>query len=138
MTVTATYICGHTHKISGPMEQEASEQAKEQYCVGCTEFHRSKGFYPIVENELVALEGSEKQVAWAIRLRMERIEQIHNYIARGAHLNGYTPEEIARVRAAFLQSINEQTQAKWWIDIRDRAGLKPFAAAYEKAYAEHV
>lgn len=63
--------------------------------------------------ELVALAGSEKQVAWAEDLRATSIiAYINEY--------GLADGEIADNAAILMQVVNAETSAKWWIDNRGR------------------
>ena len=62
--------------------------------------------------ELVALTGSEKQIAWAEDLRAASIvDFVDTY--------GLTDEEIGDNAAMLAQTINSEPSAKWWIDNRD-------------------
>lgn len=54
--------------------------------------------------ELAPLEGSEKQIGWAIKIRRAAL----------AMCMKYNPNE------KFWALVNEKTSAKWWIENRDR------------------
>jgi hypothetical protein len=65
---------------------------------------------------LIALQGSEKQVQWANRLRKEILEDMETYVdpASSDPLIGY----ILRVHAFVLK----QSEAPWWIDQQGHTG----------------
>ena len=54
--------------------------------------------------ELVALEGTEKQVGWATKIRRAALSMCMKY----------NPNE------KFWAMVNQKTSAKWWIENRDR------------------
>jgi hypothetical protein len=103
---------------------------------------------------LPALEGSEKQVAWAESIRRPAIERLRKVDT--AELSpDLSPEAQAELRDALVLLVDEivqQTSAKWWIDNREREpvrrvgswiydqihdrGLAPTAIAEAKAIAE--
>lgn len=62
--------------------------------------------------ELIALTGSEKQIAWAEDLRAASIV---DFIATYA----LTDDEIGDNAEMLMQTLNSETTAKWWIDNRD-------------------
>lgn len=96
------------------------------------------GKYPVnlaaksAEIGLPALEGSERQVAWAEKIRSATLDSVEGYvgkIAERAHRhclrNGgeLTLEQIhGQIRDLVLQTLSGKNQARWWIDNRTSAG----------------
>jgi hypothetical protein len=90
--------------------------------------------------ELPKLEGSEKQIAWAITIRskfvkslMEWADEYSGRLARGIKDNKITEEYAEDQRQLFIglgQRMVSSTQAKFWIDNRD-LGVKELAAQFK-------
>ncbi|HZU00832.1 MAG TPA: hypothetical protein VFA10_14290 [Ktedonobacteraceae bacterium] len=62
---------------------------------------------------MAQLTGSEKQVAWATKIRKEFLPEIERYVERCIESN-YKPEEISQ----WFQSLDAETSATFWIDHR--------------------
>ena len=54
--------------------------------------------------------GSEKQIAWAIKIREEKIERV---------LKHTRPEYADKVKAIIVEITADHSDARWWIDTRD-------------------
>jgi hypothetical protein len=67
----------------------------------------------------LAMQGSPKQVAWALDLRRERRPRIEAYVARSKVDPAVDPELRDCYQAAL--TFVEDAPARWWIDNRDKA-----------------
>ena len=106
--------CGHTVTIELYGKMAAREKRihyLEQYgiCPACWEAMRDEWE---TARELPPLEGTEKQIVWARRVRQERIKELEK-------LPEPATSAEADLRAAFLAWLNAKTKAAEWIDSRD-------------------
>lgn len=77
---------------------------------------------PEEEHEMVDLTGTEKQVAWASKIRAQAVEMAIN-----------AADELS-TRTEFWDMINSETEARWWIDNREEFGnLSDLGSAFWKA-----
>jgi len=75
-----------------------------------TETHKSIGF--------PELEGSEKQISWAEKIRGEMIKKV-GYLQESLKFESDDERELSRkVFESFNESWKSQTSAEWWIDKR--------------------
>lgn len=71
--------------------------------------------------ELPKLEGTEKQVAWANDIR-EKFYNVTVEYLESRELYKHAPDQLVRTaaeRKSFEEIIEQNVQAKWWIDNRD-------------------
>jgi hypothetical protein len=85
---------------------------------------------PVHHSILPLIDGTDKQVAWAYRLRGDRLAECAEVIstlrgevirlrAEGDEEAAYGVERVLwRFQSAFYR-VREQRSAKWWIDNRD-------------------
>ena len=106
--------CGHTVTIKLYRKMDAREKRihyLEQYgiCLACWEAMRDEWE---AARGLPPLEGTEKQIAWARRIRQERINEMEKL-----------PEPATTgesdLQAAFEAWLTAKTKAAEWIDSRD-------------------
>lgn len=71
----------------------------------------------IEQFNMVELNGSEKQIAWANKIRTRLITMV---------------TEQRNVNDTFWEYVNKKTDASWWIDHRDIYDYKEFAEALLK------
>lgn len=128
---TVTHSCGHTetHQIYGPHKDRPrrAEWLGNRKCEEC----RSKDHQEEREAEnasaaeanaaagLPALEGSERQVAWAESIRRPICEELKKTEAKIAAPEGLSPEAAEEWGDAVVLIVDEirgRTSAKWWID----------------------
>lgn len=123
---TVTYSCGHdsTVELFGPGKERERKLEWYQNVALCPECYKAQKQAEVARaNEgLVALTGSDKQVAWAMEIRgkyladlIERLEQTAK--ARFATVDADRLQvalEAAKANARTL--VNKVTEAKWWID----------------------
>ena len=90
------------------------------------------------EAGLPELTGSEKQIAWALDIRKERIDQYWKYIKAIQNLdeileNAESDEQRemfkknAETAKGRLDRVFSHTESKWWIDTRNEITLKELA-----------
>lgn len=90
---------------------------------------------------LPALTGTERQIAWAEKLRASWIAEVEDYITRYGKDDS---ERISAIRRAVSTLLSEHTDSRYWIDTRDesfisvspstrREALKAIIAAQKEA-----
>lgn len=123
MKVNITYSCGHqgTINVFGKSEErERKIKYFEEYglCPDCYKAEKQKETeeFAVKKCELPELKGSEKQVAWANKIRKEKIEEFEKEkpaIRKGAG------DDFADFLNDFTTNYYKNTSASWWIDHRD-------------------
>lgn len=145
------FSCGHTERkeLFGAEKDRQSKIAYWEKSGVCSECYRKEKEQEAVrfaqENALPTLEGSEKQIAWAEKIRTEKLAELKTSAAKAEmslqELKNATAEMIAKSIAAIgeekhnatLASVTEklqakidtyqkakaETSAKWWIENRD-------------------
>lgn len=142
-----TYSCGHEGRVNiiGPSKsrQWKADRNFENLCPECykeqLEKARNKKNEEAAEKskemELPELEGSDRQVAWANTLRIKVIEELEELIERHKKQeypitvfirgdNDYTSISVGEFADALDFMLREKTEAKFWIDNRDRNDYK--------------
>jgi hypothetical protein len=136
MPVTITHKCGHTQQFGGPATQDQAymDAKRERYCINCEMFFKKVGLLPIDVDALVELQGSEKQVNWAVKIRKDFIEIQNNNLQNYKH-RGTSADDLEKFKRIMTKLINEKDQAKWWIDNRlgERRAL---ASAFQEELAK--
>lgn len=163
MQWTVKHACGHvvTHQIYGGTRagKERSAWLATQPCLQCKrDAELNAALNANAAAGLPALTGSERQVAWAEKIRHELIPAVERQILGSleelARVKTTTPADqaiydacIAAARAAVtaeLDALRRRAEARWWIDHRDDAYalVKQIAeagnAAYRAAYTERT
>ena len=111
---TITYNCGHEGKVElfGPMKDREQKIAFYEKRVICPECYKKaqeeEAKKEAEELNLPLLEGSEKQVAWAEKIR-------HNFMSE---LKKQQESTLYQIIFTFFAG---QTSAKFWIDNRDKS-----------------
>lgn len=151
--MTVNHICGHTerHQLYGPIagrERQAARLA-ERKCSECYKAEReaereaetAKAVEQAQAAGLPALQGSDKQVAWAESIRATMIETATAYVAKVAGATPANEQQAAQHAAglaaakATVEAMMTETSAKWWIDRRGSDPAKDAALAAIKALA---
>lgn len=74
------------------------------------------------EMELPELQGSEKQVQWALKIRLQAIKEMEKQIERDKNMADIDldgdPEKAERLVRLGIQEVLKETRASWWIDRR--------------------
>lgn len=65
------------------------------------------------------IEGTEKQVLWAAKIKAEKMKRMRVVVPRLAMEEGAPEEEAQAILAKALKLAEEQTAAWWWIDRRN-------------------
>lgn len=132
---TVSYSCGHAARLQmyGPLKGRESKKEWLERSGLCPECYASK---KQAEREaadqkardeaakLPSLEGSDKQVAWATKIRAMN----HKHFAAGAQCgreaiaNGHNPEENESAMFNFVCAVELCKSARWWIENRDALG----------------
>lgn len=132
MKATITYTCGHSEQVTlrgANREMRASHeayllrQAKHAVCGACARAKQAaEAAAGNAKLGLPALEGSDKQIAWAESLRAPICEAI---IARMDRLAATCKSKtiVAMVAEAVKTQILQQTRAGWWIDVVAQSGF---------------
>lgn len=156
---TVTHSCGHTEEVQ-LFGKETERSRKLDYfrqygqCSACykaekaaKEAAQAEANAAVVAEsgaELPALKGSDKQVAWATKIRLAQLAKVAKAVeARLVALraNPALGDKLAEAEAEarqVVQALGHQTSASWWIDRRDLndADLLRLAVAEAKARAQ--
>ena len=147
MKTTVTCKCGHTITIELFGENEERERKiawqEGSLCPECYRAAQAKeAAKSASEDNLPELTGSEKQVAWAMRIRADRVKEARDLAegtkARNARILALHPdkaEDAAKADAMVDESlakilawIRTETEARFWIDTRDETARDLFAS----------
>ena len=125
------YSCGHEGRVNvvGPTKnrQWKVDRHFENKCEECIkkdfEKENEKAMEESKELELPDLQGTEKQVAWASKIRLEIINKL-NSVESVAYFND-DYEKISLDSAELVDYImSNKTSAAWWIDYRRGLNLE--------------
>lgn len=131
-----TYSCGHEGRVNiiGPVKDRQWKADREfsKMCPECWEKHlqqererqNREAAEKAKEMELPELQGTERQVVWAITLRQKLIDQLTKLAENDKELQTLselyevklTPERVLTVRDYIIEN---KTSAKYYIDNRD-------------------
>lgn len=135
-----TFSCGHseTRQLVGRHEdrQRYIKWAGETgLCDNCKRANRVEACQAVeAEHGLVALAGSEKQVAWARKIRAEKVTEVEAYFARMAERVAPAKVEMFDEQCSVIrQVLAGKAEARWWIDNRDLAETKLAELAFKEA-----
>lgn len=121
------YLCGHTEEkqLFGPEARRQSYIAwcgEAAQCTACRKADAEAATEALeVEYGLPALQGSEKQVAWARTIRFKALREVIDYIDQKrskAEQLGIL-EKFEAQAAEKLQILCRPAAARFWIDGRD-------------------
>lgn len=151
-----TYRCGHDGcaNIIGPGKERAwkKERAFSNLCPECYKKELEKERERVneeaaeksIEMELPELKGTEKQVAWAITLRLKVIERYENCVQDDKRFYIYNKEgkkvwtSREELSDALDYAIKKYVDAKYWIDSRFNTEiLADFIEEYKKYEMEN-
>lgn len=154
-----TYNCGHKGKvnITGPSKDRLmkSEWHFSGVCPDCykkqMEAEKEQKHFEAtkksMEMELPELSGTEKQVAWAITLRLKLIELLHERFEmidkklkdKGIDIIPGSDAKMSDVADALEYFVQAHTDSKFWIESRDRKiTLKDVLNDYKKHVEEEA
>ena len=134
------HSCGHEmiHDIGGPPKTRKwqAEQRGKKACAPCrrlaweTETAVDNATYAALADEqgLPELEGTDRQVAWAITLRGQLLDSLPEKLAelnRHADRRGHDRLAVtAKTFEVIRQVVVTETSAAWWIREREHTGQK--------------
>lgn len=140
-----THSCGHevTHQLYGKTKgfggrESRLEWLETQPCLECRDKERAEqraaeSASAAEANQsagLVALSGSEKQIAWAESIRRPVIEHLRSVDGDPSIIDERLSEtargEIRDAIALLVAEVVEQAEAKWWIDNREGIAVVQF------------
>lgn len=138
-----TYSCGHEAEVAlfGPhkeRERKIEWMRQSALCPACyvaaRDAERQKAQADAEakaeRDGLPALLGSEKQIAWAERIRREKMDALYKLAAIADPYNGKDAsmaeakayaEFAERIFTAALMAVEAKAEAGWWINRRDDA-----------------
>lgn len=124
--------CGHTETIQlfgkcADRERKIEWLERYGFCEECKKEQAAKEIKKAEEAGLPELEGSEKQIAWAAKIRNGFMPKAKEALER----NSKSP--FAKEWYDWFVS---QTKASYWIDIRDDTIRETVKNWYETAYAK--
>lgn len=139
-----TRSCGHEEEVNicgpGKDRDRKAEWEGRKLCRDCykakMDAERAEASAKAAESNkgLPALEGSEKQIAWAETIRAKAIAEIDSFIARGEAAGELTDEQADQL--AYLKTyraeIAADTSCRNWIDKRDIRGKAEAAKLYRE------
>lgn len=130
---TITYKCEHDGEVNivGPEKERPGkrEWLATQLCPDCRRAAAALNLEAWIEARgLVTLDGTEKQVAWANKIRKELLEDMERFVDR-ANAAPENPEADYILRG--YKWTCKQSKAVWWIDCRNNTGRTLLVAMIE-------
>lgn len=122
MKFTVTHKCGHevVYQLYGKFEDRERKAAYYE-TLDCPECRRRRELEQAETNaqadNLPELNGSEKQIAWALSIRNKWMELVSNLIAQ-VNANTNANPQLKEKFIAAVASRKGETSAAWWIDNR--------------------
>ena len=111
------WIPPESHDATEPSRERRRRSRSEEYIASLTMAlegaETGKGIINMAE-----LTGSEKQIAWAAKIREKALADLKTAVAEAAAAEGISAEEEAAMLAAMTELLLGQTNAGWWIDRR--------------------
>lgn len=141
---TVTYTCGHTDELtlfgSSRSREYAIQNAERGLCPACYEAKiaadraaaTSVAAAEAAEQELPALEGTEKQVAWAVTIRQKFLAALDQWLADNPVREGVDPTPLIRA----VQAVQAETSAHWWIENARRADVYSIKVAIKDRHQQ--
>ena len=130
---TIVRACGHEARVKAsgatPARERKLELERQRICRRCAiEKLRSEAEAAAVAEELPALTGTPKQIAWAMTLRHQALagaETYLDYLRESGQLKGRVGRDMELFEAQkerVLEPLKDRTEAAWWIDRRHEPG----------------
>jgi len=129
---TITHTCGHqiVHNLSGKsgFRQWKKNQLESEICAECWKAARAEvAAAKTADAGLVELGGTEKQIAWANTIRLEKLAEIDKMVAEIKAVPASATEKGQRNMAKLdevVAAIRGKESARWWIDARYEDGRR--------------
>jgi hypothetical protein len=116
---TIHHACGHSRDIDlkGKPERHPETVAKlaEQNCPACRLAEHHEHILTL-SGGLPALEGSEKQIKWAMSLRVDALL----WVLKAVDLEASQNETMQQALHDYRRHLLRQTEARWWINVREQ------------------
>ena len=114
-----TFSCGHEAEVVLFGREKDRDRKLRWYRENglCPECYRVKQTAEVAlkSEGLPPLTGTDKQVHWAAKIRVDVISYVRNKVSSANN----TEEQKDGVTQIFLELCQSRTEAKWWIDNRD-------------------
>lgn len=138
MKYTVTYACGHTGEVelfgTFKSREYKIEQLKDELCPDCAKAKHDEYVEDLQNSEEFAkLNGSEKQVSWAVDLRDKKIKNLNTlkatvkrskkFVEEASNIPSVYKARFAKLDAKIDTAIafyKAQTEAKYFIDTRNK------------------
>lgn len=141
---TITHTCGHdvVHNLLGKSSyrQWQKERLSNEPCWECQKAARNETAQVHTEAAgLVALSGTEKQVAWANSIRLGKLAEIDKTVAEIKAVPASATEKGQRNMAKLdeiVNAIRSKESASWWIEARHEDGRRILSATATKMKVE--
>ena len=101
--------------VCGECKAKAEQQKRDEAAALAKEIAEAYG-YP-------ELQGSEKQISWAMRIREQKADELEDIRARVNRAGAKDParKERGDEMIAAIERIMAHQEARWWIDIREES-----------------
>lgn len=130
MKFEIVHSCGHVENVTmfGPMKERYAkvERMESEPCAHCRAEAATKRD---AERGLVALEGSDKQVAWASDIRFRLVNDIDGIAM-------YADAETKKAAEKAVEAVNCRDGAAWWIENGPRMTARELVADAAKHVAD--
>ncbi|GEO26855.1 hypothetical protein AAC03nite_26400 [Alicyclobacillus acidoterrestris] len=117
-----TFSCGHQNEVVlfGPEKERDRKLQWYRESGLCPHCYKAKQATEVAfaSEGLPTLTGTDKQVQWAKKIRVDAINYVRNKVSRANN----TQEQKDEVIKVFLELCHSKTDSKWWIDNRDEDG----------------
>ena len=120
--------CGHTEQVYG-----GSYDYKREGSRVCKDCWIAQQATTVIADavEMPMLKGSDKQIAWARKVRAQYVSKWDAVLAQRAGASDAS--QVERFRAAVATIVAQRTDASWWIDNRDVPAGQMLAAVFAAA-----
>ena len=130
---TIVRACGRKARVkvrgATPAKERTLDRESQHICRRCAiEKQRSEAQAAAEAEELPALTGTPKQIAWAMTLRHQALvdaETYLDYLRESGQLKGRVGRDTELFEAQkerLLEPLKARTEAAWWIDRRHESG----------------
>lgn len=126
MKIDIKFSCGHsgTVELFGSADERQHRIAYlEKYgmCSDCFKAQQAEADKAISDKySLPELTGSEKQINWAKRIRVEKIADLEKlFDSWASQRTAANSAQIDAVVSSVIEFVRKQTSAAWWIDNRE-------------------
>lgn len=138
------HTCGHivTHNLTGKGSYRdwKKSQLESEICSDCWKANAAEAAAAkTAEVGLVPLSGTEKQVAWANSIRLEKLAEIDKTVAEIKAVPASATEKGQRNMGKLdgvVGAIRSKESASWWIDARYESGRSILSATATKLKVE--